>query len=167
MLSRFRQVVSLMLVIAITSLGMITQAQAQGAQQRVDNRTRRQEILAVLARIDNRMTQFRKVLDERMDRSYLDDTRAEDNINRRIRNFFDSRDRLHASVKEREQSADEARDLLRRAALIDSFMVNRSVWGKVLKEWMDVRVALDKLAELYHITPEWNNTGSTGAGTGS
>jgi chemotaxis regulatin CheY-phosphate phosphatase CheZ len=161
MLSRFRQAVSLTLVIAITSLGMIVQAQAQGAGQQVSNRTRREEILTILARIDNRMTQFRKALDERMDRSYLDDTRAEDNINRRVRNFFDSRDRLHASVKEREHSADEARDLLRRAALIDSFMENRSVWAKVHKEWMDVRVALDRLADLYHITPEWNNTRST------
>jgi hypothetical protein len=168
MLSRFRQSVTLALLIAITSLVMVAQAQAQGGEQRIDNRTRREEILTVLTRIDNRSAQFRKTLEERLDRSYLDGTRAEDNIKQLIREFDDSRALMRTSVRDRERSSDEFQDLMRRAYLIDNFMVNRRVGGEVLSGWMNVRIELDRMAGIYNITPRWNNSGSgTGGGAGN
>lgn len=165
MLSRFRQTVSLALVIAITSLGMVVQTQAQGIQ--VDNRTRRDELRTAITRIDNRMSVFRKTLDATLDRSRWDGTRAEDNINQLVKDFGDSLGRLRSSVSDRQYSTDEAQDLLRRAVLIDSFMTSRRVTGDVSSDWLNVRTELDRLAQIYNITPRWNNSGTVGQSNGN
>jgi hypothetical protein len=165
MLKRFKQTVSLALVIAITSLGMAVQTQAQGIQ--VDNRTRRDELRTVITRIDNRMSVFRKTLDATLDRSRWDGTRAEDNINQLVKDFGDSVNRLRSSVNDRQYSTDEAQDLLRRAVLIDNFMLSRRVSGDVMTDWMNVRVELDRLAQIYNITPRWSAGPAAGVGVGN
>ncbi|MGB7923791.1 MAG: glycine zipper family protein, partial [Pyrinomonadaceae bacterium] len=165
MMNRFRQTVSLALVMAIISLGMVTQTQAQGVQ--IDNRTRREELRTVVTRIDNRMSVFRKTLDATLDRSRWDGTRAEDNINQLVKDFGDSLNRLRSSFNDRQNSRDEAQDLLRRAVLIDNFMLNRRVSGDVMSDWMNVRGEIDRLAQIYNITPGWNAAPAAGAGVGN
>jgi hypothetical protein len=158
MLSRLRQVVTLALLIALSGLGAT--AQAQTTQSAQTERTRREELRFVVTRIDNRMASFRKSLDASPDRSKWNGTRAEDRIDQLIKDFEIALNELRSALSDRTQrqyTRDEAQDLLRRALLIDNFMFNRRVSGDALKDWMNVRTEIDRLAQGYNIaTARWN-----------
>lgn len=156
MLSRFRQVVTLALLIALGGLGMAAQAQLTQTE-----RTRREELRFVVTRIDNRMASFRKSIDASPDRSRWSSIRAEERVDQLIKDFDTALNELRSSLNDRSQrqyTKDEAQDLIRRALLIDSFMFNRRVGGDALSDWMKVRTEIDRLAQNYNITTvSWNN----------
>lgn len=150
MISRVGQMVSLALVIVLTSVGVA----AQGG------RTRREEARFLVTRIDNRTSVFRKSLDAAIDRSKWGGTRAEDNINQLVKDFDSAVDILRTSLNDRDErtreSTDEAREVLRRAVLVDNFLVTRRVRGEVLDHWVALREEVDRLAQHFRLTAGWN-----------
>jgi len=166
MISKLRQIVSLALVIALTSIG-VAQAQTQNAQ---GGRSRREEARFVVTRIDNRTSVFRKSLDATLDRSKWDGTRAEDNINQLVKDFDSAVNSLRVSLSDRDErrreSTDEVQEVLRRAVLIDNFLVNRRVRGDVLDNWVALRGELDRLAQNFNLTAGWSNGSSGNQETG-
>ena len=158
MINRLGRMVSLGLVIVLTSLGVAAQAPtAQGG------RSRREEARFLVTRIDNRASVFRKSLDETLDRSKWDGTRAEDNINQLVKDFDSARESLRVSLNDRDErpreSTDEVQEVLRRAVLIDNFFVTRRVRGDVQDKWIALRGEVDRLAQHFKLTAGWN-TGS-------
>jgi hypothetical protein len=147
-------------LIALSGLGVAAQAQTQ------TERTRREELRFVVTRIDNRMAAFRKSLDASPDRSRWNGTRAEDRIDQLIKDFDTALNSLRSNLNDRSQrqyTADEAQELLRRAMLVDNFMFNHRVGGDAMRDWMNVRTEIDRLAQGYNITTaRWNNGTSQG-----
>ena len=166
MLSRLRQVVSLALLIALGSLGAMTaQAQGQGVQA---DRTRREELRLVVTRIDNRLAQFRHSLDAMPERNRLNGSRTEENMNQLVKDFDSALDRLRSALnahdQQRQYTGDEAQQLVHQAILIDNLLYNHRVSGDVLKDWMNMREEIDRLALGYNLAaPRWNVYG-TGSG---
>lgn len=113
------------------------------------------EIERILHRIEEQSGKFRGTLDSALDRSRLDDTEREDNINAFIREFDQEVKRLHDRFDDRKSVAADVQSVLDRAARIDAFMRRRGLSERAQNEWSALRANLDQLAEAYSVSWRW------------
>ena len=113
------------------------------------------EVEQILHRIEQQSGKFRSSLDSALDRSRLDDTNREDNINAFVKEFDEEVKRLHDRFDDRKSVAADVQAVLNRAARIDNFMRRRGLAERAQNEWSTLRVNLDQLAEAYGVTWRW------------
>lgn len=113
------------------------------------------EIEQILRRIEQQAEKFRGSLDSALDKSRLDGTRREDDINTFIKEFDQEVKRLHDRFDERKSVAADVQAVLDRAARIDDFMRRRRLTDKAQDEWSTLRMNLDELAGAYGVTWRW------------
>jgi hypothetical protein len=114
-----------------------------------------QEVERMLHRIEDQSGKFRGSLDSALDRSRLNDTSREDDINAFIKEFDQAVKRLHDRFDEHKSVAADVQGVLDRAARIDQFMRRRELTEKAQSEWSALRVNLDQLAEAYSVAWRW------------
>lgn len=113
------------------------------------------EVERILHRIEQQSGKFRGSLDSALDRSSLNDTSREDDINAFIKEFDQEVRRLHDRFDEHKSVAADVQAVLDRAARIDNFMRRRGLTEKAQREWSALRVNLDQLAEAYSVAWRW------------
>lgn len=113
------------------------------------------EVERILHRIEEQSGRFRSSLDSALDRSSLDNTNREDDINAFVREFDREVRRLHDRFDEHKSVAADVQAVLDRAARIDSFMRRRGLTGRAQDEWAALRTNLDQLAEVYSVEWRW------------
>ena len=90
--------------------------------------------------------------------------RAED-FNRLILNFESAVNQLDRRLGSRRTATADARLVLERAALIDSFLSNNRIGGGSQREWQAMRADLDQLAGYYNLSTNWGSTTTPGGST--
>lgn len=153
MVKVIRQLVLTALVLALTGMGL----QAQAQYSRVNQRAVRQ----LITRIEQRAFTFNQSVDAALDRSRIDGTRREDNINQLIRDFQDSVDRLETRSNQRQAVAADVQEVLNRANWINDFMLRTRLSGRAQTDWAALRTDLNELARIYNVTWNWNTTTPT------
>jgi len=113
------------------------------------------EVEQMLHRIEDQSGKFRNSLDSALDRSRLNDTDREDDINAFVKEFDQEVRRLHDRFDEHKSVAADVQSVLDRAARIDGFMRRRGLTGKAQNEWSALRANLDQLAEVYSVNWRW------------
>jgi len=113
------------------------------------------EVEQILHRIEDQSGKFRNSLDSALDRSRLNDTDREDDINAFVKEFDQEVRRLHDRFDEHKSVAADVQSVLDRAARIDGFMHRRGLTGKAQNEWSALRANLDQLAEVYSVNWRW------------
>ena len=113
------------------------------------------EIERILHRIEEQSGKFRGSLDSALDRSRLNDTDREDNVNAFIKEFDQEVKRLHDRFDDRKSVAGDVQAVLDRAARIDNFMRRRGLSEGAQNEWAALRANLDQLAEAYSVSWRW------------
>jgi YMGG-like Gly-zipper len=149
---RRSRIVALAAVLALTGVSAIV-----AAQQR-PNRVSDQQVRDLLGRMDAGIAAFRASFDRAIDRSRINGSRAEDDINQSVKDFTQSTERLRDRVQNRRAGATDVEDVLRRASVIDGFMASNALDAAVERDWQSLRGDLDELARAYGVT--WNWTGS-------
>jgi hypothetical protein len=151
------------LVFVVTCLGFATQARAQvvGQPYRLSDK----EVERILHRIENQATNFRRSLDAALDRSRLDDTNREDDINAFIKNFNEQTKRLHDRFDDRKAVAADVEAVLNSAASIDQFMQRQRLSERAQTDWTTLRASLDDLAQAYNVTWRWEGLAVVGPTT--
>jgi hypothetical protein len=152
-MNRVRRIFSVAMVLAFASLMMAT-AQAQINTSRTTNRQIRQLII----RIENRTDVFRSSLDARLDRSRINNTNAEDDINRMVADFENATNELRDRFNSRQAVSADVQNVLNQAALIDGFMRRNRLGARAERDWASLRVDLNELARLYGVAWRWDNT---------
>lgn len=137
--------------LAVITPGTVITATPVGLAYRLSDK----EVERMLHRIEEQSGKFRGSLDSALDRSGLDDTRREDDINSFIKEFDQAVKRLHDRFDERKSVAADVQAVLDRAARIDDFMRRRGLTEKAQNEWSALRVNLDQLAEAYSVAWRW------------
>ena len=151
-MGRRNYVVALAAVLALSGVGVIL-----AAQQRPDRISDRQ-VEDLLSRIDAGMGAFRTSFDQAIDRSSINGSRAEDDINQSVNDFKQATDRLRDRVRDCRAGAADLEDVMRRASVIDGFMMRNALGVAVGRDWQSLRGDLDELARGYGVSPNW--TGS-------
>lgn len=139
-------------LLVLTSMHSST-ARAQGIPYRVSDR----QLEQTMKRLKRDTDRYRKSLDSSLDRSRLDGTNREDDINAFIKNFDQETDRLHDRFKDRKSVSADVETVLDRASRIDRFMVNRRLGGRAERDWSAVRADLDQLSQAYNVRWNWTS----------
>src|ERR671932_504116 len=104
MIRRMQYMLMTALILALAGVSMTAQAQRPYRNTRY--------VGQILNRIDSHTNQFRNSLDAALDRSRLDGTRREDNINQFVQDFDDAVERLRDRVNNRTETTAEVQDVL-------------------------------------------------------
>jgi DNA repair exonuclease SbcCD ATPase subunit len=143
----------LLLVFAIACSGVATRAHAQvvGQPYRLNDK----EVERILHRIENQANRFRHSLDAALDRSRLNGTNREDDINAFIKNFDEQTKRLHDRFDDHKSVAADVEAVLNSAASIDQFMRRQHLRERAQNDWSTLRASLDDLAAAYNVSWRW------------
>jgi hypothetical protein len=129
----------------------VTYAQPRRARGRVYTKA---EVDRLIKRVEERTDDFVKEFDKSLDRSRLNGTRREDELNRRAHDLESATDELRREFDRRDtwqENRDEVRKCLRIASDIDVAMRNRKLGGRTESTWVEVRAELNTLAQLYNV----------------
>jgi hypothetical protein len=151
-MSSRNHIVALATMFALASVSVIL------AQQR-PSRVSDQQIRDLLNRMDAGVAAFRGSFEQAIDRSRINGSRAEDDINQSLNDFKQAADRLRDRAQNRRAGATDVEDVLKRASPIDGFMTSNALDAPAQRDWRSVRADLDELARAYGVT--WNWTGSS------
>ena len=157
MVNRMRHVISLAVVFALASLGLTVQAQRP-------YRLNDQQVQQIIRRIENRTDVFRSSLDAALDRSRMDGTNREENINRFVREYEHATNRLRDRFNERRSVAADVEEVLDRAMNIDNFMRSRRLGVRAERDWANLRMDLNELAQAYNVSRRLGGGGGGGGG---
>jgi hypothetical protein len=146
-MKRIRNMITIALILALASMGV-------SAQTVRLTRARERQVRQVLDRIDSRTNTFRSSLDQALDASRMDGTRAEDNINRFVGDFDNAVRDLRDRLNRRTSTTADVQLVLDHASRIDRFMLRRQLGGRAESDWANLRVDVAELARLYGVA--WN-----------
>jgi hypothetical protein len=145
----------LLVTLALCSLMLIAQeGRAQG-----NDRGRfytKADVERIIKRVEERSDAFRKVVDRTLDRSALDGTNREDNINQQVKELENAIDKLRSDFKRAntwEETRGQVQTVMNEADEVNA-IVRRGRWrrgGVVKNEWALVRTDLNKLAGVYNL----------------
>ncbi len=114
------------------------------------------DVERIIKRVEDRSDEFRKVVDRTLDRSVLNGTNREDNINQQVKELEGAIDTLRHDF-DRANTWAETRSQVQRVmneADEVNAIVRRGRWrraGAVKSEWALVRSDLNKLAAVYNL----------------
>ena len=139
--------------LALTLIGTAPQVigQVLGQPYRVSDK----EVTKLLDRIAKETDTFRKSLKDALNRSRIDRTRREDDINSYVKNFEEQTKRLDDNFDHHKSTTADVDSVLDRAARIDGFMSRFPLTARAQNDWSALRAGLDRLAEAYNVTWRW------------
>jgi hypothetical protein len=113
------------------------------------------DLAQLLYRIGNRTDEFRRRLDDEMDRVRLTGTRREDEIHKNLQEFVKATDRLQGRFNEQRANSGDVRDVVRRGQTIDRFVRRNGLGGRAERTWNALRGDLEDLAAAYRVPLRW------------
>lgn len=110
----------------------------------------------LIDRLESRTDQFSKDMPSALNRSSLNGTARETEINRMVTDFAYATDRLQKHFNDRTSTPTDVEAVLQRAARINDVMLHNSFNYKAEHEWQMVQRDLDQLASAYNVAWNWN-----------
>ena len=144
-------------VAVATALALMSVGEIVAGQQRPARLTD-QQVGDLLSRIDQGIDAFRATFDQAMNRSRMNGSREEDDINQSVKDLKQATDRLRDQVRNQRAGTTDFDDVMRRASLIDAFMMRNALGSAVERDWQSLRGNLDELARGYGIAWNWTSS---------
>lgn len=139
------------ILLVSTALSVNAAGQVVGQPYRVSDR----EVTRLLDRIKNKTGGFRQSLKKALDKSRLDRTRREDDINAFVKAFEEDTKRLDDHFDHHKSTVADVDSVLQRAQRIDTFMTMHSLDQLTQAAWSTLRSDLELLASAYNISWRW------------
>lgn len=115
----------------------------------------RGNVREIIRQLETDTDAFKSSLDSALDRSSLNGSRAEDEINAYVKQFEEATDRLRDRSEDQQYAPNLAREVLNRGRLINGFMRNNRLGGRAESDWARVRSDLNRLSNAYYINWRW------------
>ena len=141
----------ILVLIAVTGLVILTPT-GEAQRRRPWFRGNVREIIRSL---ETDTDQFKGSLDQALDRSRLNGSRAEDEINDYVKKFEEATDRLRDRAEDRDSAPGLVRQVLNRGSSINAFMRRNRLGGEAETDWARVRNDLNRLANAYNVNWKW------------
>lgn len=113
------------------------------------------QVERLLERIEKSADKFRDSLDEALDKSRVDDSKLEKDVNRLVQAFENATDRLESRFDADKSSSEDVQEVLTRAAEINGMMARHAFTDRAQADWRLLRGDLNELARAYGVTWEW------------
>lgn len=114
-------------------------------------------VKSLLARIEARTDNYKRVLNNALDRSRLNNTDSEDMVMRYVTEFENATDSLKQKFDANRSVNSDVNEVLMRAAAIDGFMRDNRLAPNAERQWGYLRTDLDTLANYYNVSWNWNS----------
>jgi hypothetical protein len=154
------QRIKLLIVVLALTLGVAVTFSIP-AQAQSPHRITKNELKNLLARIEQTAERFRGSLDSALDRSEINGSRAEDEINNYLKGFEKATDHLESRFSENNSAASDVEAVLQRAGEIDRFMSRHNLAVRAQEDWALMRGHLDQLAAAYNVDWGWSGLSSS------
>ncbi|HEY0723674.1 MAG TPA: hypothetical protein VGD41_06805, partial [Pyrinomonadaceae bacterium] len=120
-------------------------------------------------RLNVRSATFTRNLRQDLTRASYNDRNSLDEVRRQISDFETSLTQLRNRVNSRQVSSSDARNVLDRAAFLNSYVNDRQVSYQTKNSWSTLRPDFDQLASAVNIAWNWSTYpgGNTGGGYGN
>jgi hypothetical protein len=115
------------------------------------------DVEQIIHRIEKQSDDFRASLDSALDKSRIDGTKREDDINAFVKTFYEETKRFHDHFDSRQSTATDVQSVLDRGARIDQFMRRFPLTDQAQNDWSTLKGNLDELARVYNVTWRWDN----------
>ena len=130
-------------------------ANPSGALAQEPSRLSDDQVERLLERIEKSADKYRDSLDDALDKSRLDDSKREKEINRYVKEFEDATDRLEKHFDDDKTAAEDVRNVLTRAIRLDNMMSRDPFTDRAQGDWRLLRNDLDELARAYGVAWGW------------
>jgi hypothetical protein len=137
--------------VLILVASFVVVARAQDTPYRLNDK----EVKKLMAQLKKDTGRFRKSFDSSLDRSRLNGSNREDDINRFLKNYEDATERLYSRFKDNKSVGADVEAVLDGAAEINQFMTRRLASERAERDWAEVRQDLRRLAEAYNVSWRW------------
>jgi predicted glycoside hydrolase/deacetylase ChbG (UPF0249 family) len=137
--------------LTLTALSASAAGQVVGQPYRISDR----EVARLLDRIKNKTGGFRQSLKNALNKSRLDRTRREDDINAFVKAFEEDTKRLDDHFDHHKSTVADVDSVLQRAQRIDTFMAVHPLDQRTQAAWATLRSDLELLASAYNISWRW------------
>ncbi len=152
---KFKKIITMAVFGALGVMGLVIGLQPEAyAQGRMNDR----QVEQIIRSIEQRSDTFRSSVDSALDRSRLDDTNREDNINDFVRQFEEATDELRSRFNDRRAVAADVENVLSRAAVIERFMGTNLRQPTVRRDWNLLKGDLRRLASVYRVVFNLNGS---------
>lgn len=109
-----------------------------------------------LSSLETNADRFKNDLDTALDRSWLNNTRSEDSINRFVSDFESATDSLRNRFQNGSSTDADLENVLSKGYAIESFLRDYQLDSRVGIQWNLVRRDLNSLATYYAVAMNWN-----------
>lgn len=136
---------------ALVMLADVASAQPRRARGKVYTKA---EVDAIIKRVETRADNFKKEFDKALDKSRLDGSDREDELNSYAKDLEKQTDELRREFDRRDlwiENKDEVRRCLATATKINVAMRNRKLGRDVETTWAALRYELNTLAKVYNL----------------
>lgn len=151
---RLRKANFIILSLMVLLSGLSLTAVAQQRPYRVSDR----QIDDLLRRIETRADTFQASLAQELNRSRVNGTNRENEINNYVRDFEAATDRLRSNFNGRNTSASDVQEVLDRGWAINNFVKNNNLGYPAAGNWNNLRSDLRTLAGYYNVSWRWDDT---------
>lgn len=112
-------------------------------------------VSTLLRRIETNTDAYKSDLSASLDRSVLNGTRSEDQINAYVSDFEKATDNLRSRFDDRRSVSTDVEEVLNRAYFIDTFMRDYRLSSNVESRWNAIRNDLNTLSNYYSVSWNW------------
>ena len=126
-----------------------------GAVAQEPTRLSDEQVERLLERIEKSADKYRESLDKALDKSALDHSKREEEINRNVKEFEEATDRLEKHFDDDKAASEDVRNVLTRAIRLDNMMSRYPFTDRAQSDWRLLRNDLDELARAYGVAWEW------------
>ena len=144
--------------VVVVLLAGVAPANAQWRAERRDDRRddNRLNVERIINQVESRSDAFRRSIDGALDRSRLNGSRQEDQLNEEVKQFDRAVGRLRNEFDRRDSRDDTRRNVervLREADEIGRAIGRANLARNVEREWASLRSDLNRLANVYNLKP--------------
>ena len=115
----------------------------------------RGNVREIIRDLESDTDRYKSSLDSALDRSRLNGSRAEDEINDYVKQFEQATDRLRDRAEDRQYAPNLAREVLNRGRSINTFMRRNRLGGEAESHCAKVRNDLNRLSNAYNLNWRW------------
>lgn len=140
---------------AAACLGLTLSLAPQAGLAQAPTRLSDDQVERLLDRIEKAADKFRESLDDALDKSRVDDSKFEAQVNRYVKDFENATDRLEKRFDDDRSSSADVEEVLTRAAAINGMMGRFELTDRAQSDWRLLRNDLNELARAYNVVWEW------------
>lgn len=113
------------------------------------------EVEKILKRIEQQSDRFKSSLDSALDKSRLNGTNREDDINSFVKDYYEQTKRLRDRFDHKHSASTDVSAVLEKAARIDDFMQRNRLSSRAQDDWSKLKTNLDELGSAYNVGWRW------------